>query len=105
MMTPLEERIASARNPPPGEFGPFSESVRLVLEMHRHALQGTDESSHADALRDQMTTPWHAMTDEERAVLNKLSAALRRDEEGRRRTRQVGTRLVPTQAGGEGDGR
>lgn len=88
MRSSLEERIAAARNPPPGEFGPFAESVRLVPEMHRHALLGTDESSNADALRNEMTAPWNAMTDEERAVVNKLSSALRRDEESRRRTRR-----------------
>ena len=54
----------------------FSESVRMLLELHRLFIRGQDEGAEADALRDAMDPPWYAMTDDEQRLVRKLSAHL-----------------------------
>ena len=54
----------------------FSQSVKLLLELHRLFLRGQHEGSEADALRDAMEPHWYAMTDDEQRLMRKLSGHL-----------------------------
>ncbi|WP_425614604.1 tetratricopeptide repeat protein [Anatilimnocola sp. NA78] len=54
----------------------FQKSVELLLQLHRLTLAGQDETEAADALRDQMETPWYAMTTKDQIRVDALSADL-----------------------------
>lgn len=56
--------------------GAFSESVGLLLKLHRLFLHGQHEGSEADALRDAMEPHWYVMTEDEQRLVRKLSAHL-----------------------------
>jgi hypothetical protein len=52
------------------------ESARLLRELHLLFLQGKDQSKEADAIRDDMETPWYAMTPADQERIGGLSEDL-----------------------------
>ena len=54
----------------------FSESVGLMLKLHRLFLRGQDEEPEGEALRDAMEPHWYAMTEDEQRLVRKLSGHL-----------------------------
>ena len=54
----------------------FAEYIPLLLALHRLIREGTDEAPEGDHLRDAMDERWYRMADEERYLVDKLSAHL-----------------------------
>ena len=52
------------------------ESARLLRELHLLFLQGKDQSKEADAIRDDMESPWYGMTPDEQERIGGLSEDL-----------------------------
>src|SRR5437764_843362 len=55
---------------------PALESARLLRELHTLFIQGKEEGDEADAIRNEMETPWYGMTSQERKRMRGLSADL-----------------------------
>src|SRR5262245_58857824 len=49
---------------------------RLLLRLHDLIIQGRGDEPEADAVRDQMDAPWHALTEAEQELLGGLSEDL-----------------------------
>jgi tetratricopeptide (TPR) repeat protein len=56
--------------------------ARLTIEMHRLIGEGKGDSEEAEALADQMDTPWYAMTAQEQSRMRGLSSDLHALREG-----------------------
>ena len=54
----------------------YTESVRLMRRLDDLMARGLSESEEANAVRDEMDTPWLEMTTEERVLLDLLSVDL-----------------------------
>ena len=54
----------------------YTESVRLMRRLDDLMARGLSESEEANAVRDEMDTPWLEMTTEERALVDLLSVYL-----------------------------
>ena len=54
----------------------FHESVHLLMRLHELTRSGQEESEAADHIRENMESPWEAMSDEERMRIRGLSADL-----------------------------
>lgn len=54
----------------------------LLRRLHALIAAGAGNSGEADALRDEMEAPWHALTDGGRARTRELSARLYREGAG-----------------------
>lgn len=54
----------------------YFESERLLRQLHECFLTGMQDSPEADCIRDQMETPWYAMTEEEQGEIERLSVHL-----------------------------
>jgi hypothetical protein len=52
----------------------------LLRRLHALIAAGAGDSPEADALRDEMDAPWHAMGESGRQRMNELSARLYREK-------------------------
>lgn len=50
--------------------------VHLLKQLHRLISEGKGDTEEADALRDEMDTPWHSLSKEEIDRVNSLAADL-----------------------------
>lgn len=50
--------------------------TELLLKLHKLYLNGENDSSEADSIRDEMDEPWELLNNEERSLMHKLSVAL-----------------------------
>ena len=51
----------------------MTKAIILLLNLYDLQLAGKDDSSEAEAVRSDMDTQWQSLTEEERAILIKLS--------------------------------
>ena len=51
----------------------MTEAIILLLKLYDLQLAGKDDSDEAEAVRSDMDTQWQSLTEEERAILIKLS--------------------------------
>ena len=65
----------------PTSPGPFSESVRLLRELHLLMVDGKGDSEAADQVRSAMEAPWRKLSAKERVRVEGLSADLYSIEE------------------------
>lgn len=54
----------------------LSEYVSLLLQLHALIREDRDEPEQTDVIRDAMDGPWHALTEEEKSLVRRLSADL-----------------------------
>ena len=51
----------------------MTRAIILLLKLYELQLAGKDDSDEAEAVRSDMDTQWQSLTEEERAILIKLS--------------------------------
>ena len=54
----------------------MTKAIVLLLKLHEFQLAEKNDSDEAEAVRSDMDTQWQSLTEEERAVLIKLSDCL-----------------------------
>lgn len=54
----------------------YRQSAALLIQLHMLMRDGKSETDEADAVRDQLDSPWYLLTEEERRRIRNLSADL-----------------------------
>lgn len=54
----------------------YIKQVNLLFKLHQLELKGMNETSQAEAIRDEMEDLWHQLNKKEQKTLNKMSEEL-----------------------------